>query len=146
MSIRCLIVDDNPGFERIARELLEQDGLDFVGSASNAEEAIRLARDLHPDVALVDIDLGRESGLRVARLLRGEHDDEVPGMVREQGDDELAKAVILISTHAEAEFAELIEASPAVGFIPKSRLSAEAIEALLPGPQSDLGKRPGCRL
>jgi CheY-like chemotaxis protein len=142
MPIRCLVVDDNPRFERIARELLEQEGIDVVGSAADTDEAIRLARKLRPDVALVDINLGRESGLNLARLLRGEPDGQARDAPHEDDDGAPARAVILISTHAEEEFAELIEASPAVGFIPKSRLSLEAIEALLPRPQHDRVERP----
>jgi DNA-binding LytR/AlgR family response regulator len=78
---------------------------------------------LRPDLALVDIDLGAENGLAVARrLCEGDH-------------GRLAQAVILISTHAEEEFAELIAASPAVGFLAKAELSADAIEALLARPE-----------
>jgi CheY-like chemotaxis protein len=119
MAIRCLIVDDSPRFARVAVELLQEEGIDVLAVASGGEEAVRLARELRPDLALVDIDLGADNGLAVARRLRGgEH-------------GELAEAVILISTHAQEEFAELIEASPAVGFLPKAALSADAIEGLL---------------
>lgn len=119
MAIRCLIVDDSSRFARAAVELLREDGIDVLAVASGGEEAVRLARELRPDLALVDIDLGEDNGLAVARRLREE----------EHG--RLAEAVILISTHAREEFAELIAASPAVGFLPKAELSADAIEALL---------------
>lgn len=119
MAIRCLIVDDSSRFARAAVELLREDGIDVLAVASGGEEAVRLARELRPDLALVDIDLGEDNGLVVARRLREE----------EHG--RLAEAVILISTHAREEFAELIAASPAVGFLPKAELSADAIEALL---------------
>ena len=125
MAIRCLIVDDNPRFAQTAREVLREDGIDVVAVASGSYDAVRLARELRPDLALVDIDLGGESGLDVAcRLRAGE-----PSV--------LADAVILISTHAREEFAELIAASPAVGFIAKADLSADAIEALLSRPASE---------
>ena len=121
MPIRCLIVDDSPRFAQAASELLEEDGIRVLGVAAGGEEALQLARDLRPDVALVDIDLGDENGLDVARHLSGvEH-------------GQLAAAVILISTHAEEQFAELIAASPAVGFLAKSDLSADAIQVLLNG-------------
>jgi CheY-like chemotaxis protein len=125
MAIRCLIVDDNPRFAQTAREVLREDGIDVVAVASGSSEAARLARELRPDLALVDIDLGGESGLDVACRLRADE----PSV--------LADAVILISTHAREELAELIAASPAVGFIAKAELSADAIEALLsrPGPE-----------
>jgi two-component system, NarL family, nitrate/nitrite response regulator NarL len=122
MATRCLIVDDNPRFAQTAREVLQEDGIDVVAVASGSDEAVRLARELRPDLALVDIDLDGESGLDVACRLRA---DEPRG---------LADAVILISTHAQEEFAELIAASPAVGFIAKAELSADAIEALLTRP------------
>ena len=122
MAIRCLIVDDSPRFAQTALEVLEEDGIDVLGVAAGGEEAVRLARELRPDLALVDIDLGAENGLDVARRLRAD----------EHG--ALAGAVILISTHAEEEFAELIAASPAVGFLAKAELSADAIEALLGRP------------
>ena len=122
MAIRCLIVDDNPRFAQTAREVLREDGIDVVAVASGSYEALRLARELRPDLALVDIDLGGESGLDVACRLRADE----PRV--------LADAVILISTHAREEFAELIAASPAVGFIAKADLSADAIEALLSRP------------
>ncbi len=119
MAIRCLIVDDNQRFAQTARELLEEDGIDVLAVAGGGEEAVRLARELRPDLALVDIDLGGESGLEVAFRLRADEPEA------------LADAVILISTHAQDEFAELIAASPAVGFIAKAELGADSIDALL---------------
>jgi DNA-binding NarL/FixJ family response regulator len=118
VNVRCLIVDDNAGFLETARMLLERQGLDVVGVASTGDEAVRLARDLEPGVILLDIDLGGESGFSVARRL-----------VEECGFD--GRRLILISTHDEDEFAELIEASPAIGFVSKSDLSAAAITELL---------------
>jgi CheY-like chemotaxis protein len=122
MAIRCLIVDDNQRFAQTASEILKEDGIDVLAVASGSREAVRLARELRPDLALVDIDLGGESGLDVARRLRADDGGA------------LADAVILISTHAHEEFAELIAASPAIGFLAKAELSAEAIEALLGQP------------
>jgi DNA-binding NarL/FixJ family response regulator len=103
-------------------ELLADEGIDVVGVAAGGQEAVRLARELRPDLALVDIDLSPESGLDVARGLCTSG---------------LAGAVILVSTHAEDQFAELIAASPAVGFLAKAELSADAIEALLSRPAQE---------
>jgi CheY-like chemotaxis protein len=121
VALRCLIVDDNPGFLRAARALLEQEGLRVVGVASTGAEAVQRLADLHPDVTLVDIDLGSESGFEVARRLFDDPSVD-PGQL------------ILISAHAQDDFVELIEASPAVGFLVKPTLSADAIEALLRPP------------
>jgi DNA-binding NarL/FixJ family response regulator len=117
VALRCLIVDDNATFLRAAETLLERQGLTVVGLASNAADARRLVPELRPGVVLVDIALGPQSGFDLAAELAG--------------DGEGGPAVILISTHAEADFAELIEDSPAAGFLPKSELSAEAIGRLI---------------
>ncbi|HZM01187.1 MAG TPA: response regulator, partial [Planctomycetota bacterium] len=56
VSVRCLIVDDNARFCGSTRGLLEDEGIVVVGVASTGAEAIRIAEELEPDVALVDID------------------------------------------------------------------------------------------
>jgi CheY-like chemotaxis protein len=117
MGLRCLIVDDNAHFLDVARHLLEQEGLAVVGTASTSAEALRCADKLRPDVALVDVYLGDESGFEVARRLAGANSADRP--------------VILISTYPEAEFADLLAESPAVGFLSKSQLSRGAIDALV---------------
>lgn len=120
MPLRCLIVDDSPAFLGAARVLLEREGVEVVGIASSSADAVERAGELEPDVALVDIDLGGESGFDLARRLSPE------------GRNPLTK-VILISAHAEEDFAELIDESPAAGFLSKADLSAAAIRELLEG-------------
>jgi two-component system, NarL family, nitrate/nitrite response regulator NarL len=118
VDLRCLIVDDSPEFSRAARLLLEQEGVEVVDIAASAEEAVRRALALRPDVTLVDIYLDGESGFALARALAA-------------NGDAAAGQLIMISTHDQDEFAELIEVSPAIGFLAKPDLSAEAIRALL---------------
>jgi DNA-binding NarL/FixJ family response regulator len=120
MTLRCLIVDDSRLYLDAARALLEREGIEVAGVASRGAEALRQAEALRPDVILVDIVLGEESGLDLVRLLS--EDSRVAGA-----------ALILISTHTEADFAALIEESPAAGFIPKPELSAEAIRRAMNG-------------
>jgi two-component system, NarL family, nitrate/nitrite response regulator NarL len=117
MALRCLIVDDNAAFLEEAAALLRREGLAVAGLASTAREALEQAQELQPDVALVDILLGPESGFELARRL-----------VEADG---ARLNVILISTHAEADFADLIEEAPVAGFVPKSELSASAIRRLV---------------
>jgi DNA-binding NarL/FixJ family response regulator len=120
VAFRALIVDDNGPFLDAARALLEREGVAIAGVASTAAEALRQAEELRPDVVLVDITLGKESGFDLARRLV-------------EADRSGGSAVILISTHAEADFADLIAESPATGFLPKSELSADAIRRILNG-------------
>ena len=117
MSLRCLIVDDNPSFLEAASTLLARQGLAVAGVASNAADALRLARELRPDVVLVDIMLGGESGFDVARQVAA--------------GDGSSPTVILVSTHAQTDFADLIDEAPAAGFISKSELSADVIRRLV---------------
>jgi DNA-binding NarL/FixJ family response regulator len=116
VALRCLIVDDNEAFLSSASRLLEAQGLQVVGRASSGDEAMRLAETFKPDVALVDVQLGAEDGLEVARQLSA---------------GARSTPVVLISTHSQDELAELIADSPAVGFLPKAALSAAAIAVLL---------------
>jgi len=113
VSLRCLIVDDNALFLEGAAALLRREGLDVIGVASNSAQAIQLSSELRPDITLVDVDLGDEDGLELARRLSD------------------TSRVILISTHLEDDLAHLIAMSPALGFVPKTRLSAQAIRDLL---------------
>ncbi len=115
--MRCLIIDDSPDFLDAARTLLQQEGIAVAGVASSGDDAIRLARELRPDVTLIDIDLGVDDGIAIAHRLAAM-------------DGQPAGKLILISTHGEDEFADLIQVSPAIGFVAKSELSGDAIRAL----------------
>jgi CheY-like chemotaxis protein len=117
---RYLIVDDNESFLEVARALLEREGLSVAAVASTYAEALDLIETLRPDVVLADIFLGKESGLKLARQLA----EDGHG----QGD---SVKVILISTHAEADLVDLIAASPAAGFLPKTELSAKAVRRIV---------------
>jgi DNA-binding NarL/FixJ family response regulator len=116
--VRCLIVDDSAVFVDAARGLLKRQGIAVVGAASSGAEAIRCFEELRPDVTLVDIDLGGESGFDVVNQL---HIAAAPA----------SSPLILISTHAMQDFADMVATSPAIGFVSKSALSAEIIQDLV---------------
>ena len=116
MGARCLIVDDNPVYLREARSLLQRQGMAIVGVASTRSDALAIAASERPEVALVDVDLGAESGLDVARALTT---------------SDATVAVILISAYAEKDLRELLDESPAIGFLPKSVVSRATIDRLL---------------
>lgn len=118
MPLRSLIVDDNGLFLEAARVLLEREGLSVVGVAATGAEAVRRAEELRPDVILVDISLGEESGFDLARQLAEDG----------RGDDAV---VILISTHSQDDLADMIAASPAAGFLPKAELSGDAVRRIV---------------
>ena len=115
---RCLIVDDSESFLEMAAASLAGDDLDVVGTATTSAEALRQVAEQRPDVVLVDINLGEESGFELARILV----ERFPP---------LASGVVLISTRAERDFGGLVKASPAAGFVPKLQLSAGAVLEVL---------------
>jgi CheY-like chemotaxis protein len=114
--LRCVIVDDDKAFLHVARAVLERDGVAVAGVAHTCAEAVERAEALRPDVLLIDIRLGEESGFDVARQLAG---------------DGQAATLIMISTHAREDYADLIAESPAAGFVAKADLSAAAIRRIL---------------
>jgi DNA-binding NarL/FixJ family response regulator len=123
LVVSCVIVDDSPGFLAVAERLLERQGIPVLGVASTGDEALRCVEELVPDVVLVDLYLGGESGLDVAERL---------------GAEAVSAAVIIVSTHSPEDYRDLIAASPAIGFVSKARLSARAIHEVL----GDAATRP----
>ena len=118
MGRRCLLVDDSDGFLASATRLLEAQGMSVVGRAHSGAEAIALAEQLRPEVALVDVELGDEDGVAVSRELA----QRVP-----------ETRVVLISAHGPEELGDIVPGSRAAGFLPKTALGVAAIEALLAG-------------
>ena len=118
VRLRCLIVDDNESFLDVAASCLDGEELEVLGTATTSAEALRQVAEQKPDIVLVDINLGEESGFEVARVLV----ERFPHM---------ASGVVLISTRAETDFGGLIKTSPAAGFIPKSQLSVRAVRELV---------------
>jgi DNA-binding NarL/FixJ family response regulator len=111
-----VLVDDDMTFLDAARDLLERDGVRVAGVASSSADAVQRVQALRPDVVLIDIRLGRESGFDTARWLAREGQ---------------SAALIMISTHALDDYADLVAESPATGFLPKTELSAAAIRRIL---------------
>lgn len=111
-----LIVDDHPGFRAQARALLLAAGYEVVGEAADGESGVRVARDLSPEVVLLDVQLPGISGFEVARLVGGG-----PG----------APAIILISSRDASDYGPRIQRSEARGFICKAELSAGTLAAAL---------------
>ena len=113
---RLLLVDDHAAFRDAARRVLAAAGFDVVADAADAAGALGLARRLHPDVVLVDVELPDGDGFQLAgRLVR------LPR----------PPAVVLISGRPRADYGRLVERSGARGFIDKADLSGPRLRAEL---------------
>jgi CheY-like chemotaxis protein len=121
VALRCLIVDDNAYFLEAAGGLLKREGM-VVGVASSSAEALARVEEFHPDVTLVDIELGQECGLDLAWKLTA-----APGAAD--------SSVILCSAHSAQDFADLTAGTPAIAFLSKCDLSAAAIREILATPR-----------
>ena len=112
-----LIVDDHPSFRSSARAILEADGFDVVGEASDAASALAVSRRLAPDVVLLDIALPDGDGIELTEELR-----------RLDGD---RPAVVLVSSRDRSDYGASLDDCGAVGFIPKGELSGPRLAELL---------------
>jgi DNA-binding NarL/FixJ family response regulator len=115
---RVLIVDDHPGFRARARALLVAAGYEVVGEAADGESGVRVARELSPEVVLLDVQLPDITGFEVVRLLAGETD---------------SPAIVLISSRDASDYGRRVGRSGAQGFICKAELSAATLAAVLAG-------------
>jgi DNA-binding NarL/FixJ family response regulator len=114
MATTVLIVDDHTAFRSRARRMLEADGFEVIGEAADGASGVDAARRLEPDVVLLDLQLPDTSGFAVAEKIAGE------------------TAVVITSTHEDADFGAMARRSGACGFVSKAELSGAAIEQLLP--------------
>jgi two-component system response regulator EvgA len=118
MATTVLIVDDHPGFRATARAVLEAEGYDVVGEAETGVEGLSAARELTPDIVLLDVQLPDFDGFEVAsRLLRLEL--------------EPSPRIVLTSSRDACDFGRLIQQSGVSGFVPKAELSGSAIASLV---------------
>jgi two-component system response regulator EvgA len=115
---RVLIVDDHPSFRMAARLMLETDGYDVIGEARDGMAGLRAARELRPDVVLLDVNLPDLDGFDVASRLCTDAD---------------APTIVLTSSRDPADFGPLVHRSGARGFIPKGELCGDALAAVLQG-------------
>ena len=114
-----LIVDDHPSFRACARRLLEAEGFEVVGEAADGIEALRAAKELHPDVVLLDVQLPDFDGFEVASRLTANANGNSP------------PSVILTSSRDVADYGRLVAGCGARGFVAKDALSGDALAKLL---------------
>lgn len=113
--MRVIIADDHALFRDGLASLLEARGVDIVAEASNGQEAVDLARELNPDIVLMDLKMPTMDGLAATRLISAEQPD--------------VKVVVVTASDDDADLFEAIK-SGAEGFIPKNLESDQFFELL----------------
>jgi two-component system nitrate/nitrite response regulator NarL len=114
--IRLLLVDDHPVVRRGIRSCLaRQDHLEVVGEAGDGEEALKVARQLNPDLVLMDIDMPQMNGLAVTEALR----KELPHT-----------KVLILSMHSNSEYVMRIIQSGARGLVLKDAPTEDLVRAI----------------
>lgn len=121
--LRCLIVDDNDHFSQAIGDLLAREGLVIIGVASTGSDALRLHDELRPDVTLLDVVLGDESGFDLAERLTAPTYTE-------------PTVVILMSASLDEEEVRDVIADTAA-FLPKREVTGSAVREICRG--RDLG-------
>ena len=114
MTVRVLIVDDQEPFREAARMVVEvSDGFEVVGEAESGEEGVERARELHPDLVLMDVNLGGIDGTEATRRILSEG---------------TASVVFLVSTYEPAEYEPKAAECGASAYIPKSSFGPDELE------------------
>jgi DNA-binding NarL/FixJ family response regulator len=112
--VRVLLVDDNEAMLARAAAVLTP-GCAVIGTARNGPAAVEAAKDLLPDVIVLDISMPGMTGLEVATELRKARS---------------TAAVVFLTVHSEAELIEAAQAAGGIGYVLKARLASDLMIAV----------------
>ena len=118
VPLSVLLIDDDPAFRHLARRTLAATPMKVIGEAEDATSGASAARDLKPDVMLIDVGLPDSDGVTLAHELSA-----LPWGPR----------IVLTSVDADAASPEEVARSGAAGFVPKSDLPNRGLQLLLNG-------------
>lgn len=117
MTVRVLVVDDQAPFRMAAAAVVDAtDDFELVGEVETGEAAVTAARDLHPDLVLMDVNLPGINGLEATRQIL---DDAAVGGA--------PVVVLVLSTYEAAEYAPRAAEAGAASYIPKSEFSPDRL-------------------
>jgi len=114
-AVRVLVVDDHRTFAELLTGALADAGMQPVGTAHSAAQAVAMAEQLHPDVIVMDIEMPRQDGLAATRRIREVSPDTV---------------VAVVTAHRDPEWVVRAAQAGASAFVPKDGSLAEMIDVL----------------
>jgi DNA-binding NarL/FixJ family response regulator len=115
VKTRVVVADDHPLLRHGLRALLEREGFAVVGEAGDGKEAVKLARQHRPDVAVLDLTMPLLSGLEAARTIRSE---------------QLAGGVLLLTGHREDHYVLEALRAGVRGYVLKSQAPEDIAAAI----------------
>ncbi len=116
LAMNLLIVDDNPVVRELVKRLVQADPeMNVVAEAGDGEEAVRLARELSPDVVLMDLSMPRLDGIQATQRIKA---------------DRPQAKVVILTVHADEAYRRAALASGADGFLSKKTLAAGLVPTL----------------
>jgi DNA-binding NarL/FixJ family response regulator len=115
MPLKILLADDHQIIRQGLKALLEQKGFAVVGEASDGHEAVRVANEKHPDVAVLDLSMPLLNGIDAARQIR--HD--LPGT-----------KVILLTMHTDEQYVLNAIRAGISGYVLKSEAATDLVKAI----------------
>jgi len=114
MSIRVVIAEDEAIIRLDLRETLEEEGYEVVGEAGRGDQALKLIRELQPDLAILDVKMPGMDGLEVAR----------------QVGDERICGVLVLTAFSQREIIEQARDAGALAFLVKPYQKSDLIPAM----------------
>ena len=127
MPIRILLAEDHVMVRQGLRALLEQAGMAVIGEASDGQEALSVAHEQHPDVAILDIAMPRLNGIETARRLR----EALP-----------QTKIVLLTMHTEDPYVLEAMRAGAVGYVLKTQAAVDIVQAILGVVQGEIYLSP----
>jgi len=115
VAIRLLLADDHQLVRQSLRALLEREGYQVVAEAGDGREAVRLARELNPDLAVLDVAMPELNGLEAARQI-----GRAAPRVR----------TVLLTMHDEEQYVAEALAAGVKGYVLKSQVAHDLLRAL----------------
>ena len=114
--VSVMIVDDQPPFRDAAKAVLSRiDGFDLVAEVASGENAVTTSGELHPDLVLMDINMGALDGIEATRLITDAHP---------------STRVILVSTYSLEDLPITARSSGAIAYVNKDELSPRVVRRL----------------